>query len=387
LRARERQYRTRAHLHERQLVDQQKDQFLAVLAHELRNPLAPIRNAVQILRLSETGSPPPRLWDMMERQIAHMVRLVDDLMEVSRITRGKIELRNEHIELATVLDTAIETSRPLIDSARLELEVALPSEKLYLHADPVRLAQVFANLLNNAAKFTDPGGRISIVARREHNTTVVSVSDSGIGISAEALPAIFNMFMQADSSAQRRHSGLGIGLTIARSLVEMHGGRISARSEGPGKGSQFIVRLPLAGATDAQKHSVKLATHPLEGAPRVLVVDDNRDAADSLGTLLQMLGATVEVVHTGRAALQAIDTFKPAILFLDLGMPEIDGYEIARSVRARAELHDVTLIAVTGWGQEKDRNRTHAAGFDHHLVKPANVDQLKTMLRSAARVH
>jgi CheY-like chemotaxis protein len=323
----------------------------------------------------------------MERQIGHMVRLVDDLMEVSRITRGKIELRNEHIELATVLDTAIETSRPLIDGARLELEVALPSEKLYLHADPVRLAQVFANLLNNAAKFTDPGGRISIVARREHKTTVVSVSDSGIGISAEALPAIFNMFMQADSSAQRRHSGLGIGLTIARSLVEMHGGRITARSEGPGKGSQFIVRLPLADATDAQKHSVKLATRPLEGAPRVLVVDDNRDAADSMGTLLQMLGATVKVVHTGRAALQAIDTFKPAIVFLDLGMPEIDGYEIARSVRSRAELHDVTLIAVTGWGQEKDRNRTHAAGFDHHLVKPANVDQLKTMLRSAAKVH
>jgi signal transduction histidine kinase/ActR/RegA family two-component response regulator len=387
LRARERQYRTRAHLHERQLVDQQKDQFLAILAHELRNPLAPIRNAVQILRLSQSDPPPPRLCDMMERQIAHMIRLVDDLMEVSRITRGKIELRHEHIELASVLEAAIETSRPLIDAARLDLDVALPSEHLYLHADPVRLAQVFANLLNNAAKFTDPGGHISIVARREHKTTVVTVSDSGIGISPEALPAIFNMFTQADSTGKRRQSGLGIGLTIARSLVEMHGGRIAARSAGAGKGSEFSVRLPLSEPVDAQRHSTNLATQPLQAAPRVLVVDDNRDAADSMGTLLQMLGATVEVVHSGPAALQAIDAFKPAILFLDLGMPEIDGYEIARSLRARAELHDVTLIAVTGWGQEKDRDRTHAAGFDHHLVKPANVDQLKTMLTSAAKMH
>ncbi len=380
LRARERQYRTRAHLWERQQADLQKDQFLAILAHELRNPLAPIRNAVQLLRLSGSGPPPAQLWDMMERQIAHMVRLIDDLLEVSRITRGKIELRNESVDLATVIDTAIETSRPLIEAGQLALEVDVPRETLHLYADPIRLAQVFANLLNNAAKYTEPGGNIKVMARLEDDDVVVSVSDSGVGIRPDALQSIFNMFMQADSSPKRRQNGLGIGLTIARSLVEMHGGTISARSEGLGKGSEFVVRLPLLHTPKELRASSQPSVHEVRAVPRVLVVDDNRDAADSMGALLQMLGATVEVVHSGQAALKAIDTFKPAILFLDLGMPEIDGYEIARTVRSRPDLKDVSIIAVTGWGQQKDRNRTYAAGFDHHLVKPANVDQLKALL-------
>ena len=386
LRGRERQYQTRAHLSEREQADQRKDEFLATLAHELRNPLAPIRNSVSLLRLSNGAVPAPELWEMMDRQVSHMVRLVDDLMEVSRITRGKIDLRKARVELAAVLAAALETSRPLIEAAKHELSVELPTEPFPLHADAMRLAQVFSNLLNNAAKYTDVGGRIRLAARREDGNAVVTVTDNGVGMSAEALANVFDMFVQAPLPDRRNDSGLGIGLTIARSLVQMHGGTVSAHSAGPGKGSELVVRLPLAGVAAADAAS-RAPVMPSAAAslPRVLIVDDNVDAADSLGALLQMLGAEVRVVHDGESALASLGNYRPAVVFLDIGMPQMDGYEVARRMRGREEARNAKLIALTGWGQERDRLNSRAAGFDHHLIKPADLGALKAVLSSLAR--
>jgi signal transduction histidine kinase len=385
LRARERQYQTRAHLSEREEANQRKDEFLATLAHELRNPLAPIRNSVSLLRLSNGAVPSPELWEMMDRQVSHMVRLVDDLMEVSRITRGKIDLRKARVDLAAVINAALETSRPLIEAARHQLTVELPGEPLPLEADAVRLAQVFANLLNNAAKYTDAGGRIAIAARRSDGQAVVSIVDNGLGMSPEALASVFDMFVQVRLPEPRHQGGLGIGLTIARRLVEMHGGTVSAHSDGPGKGSRLVVRLPLARAASAE--NAARATAPLAPVqlPRVLVVDDNVDAAESLGALLTMLGAEVRVVHDGEAALASLGSYRPAVIFLDIGMPAMDGYEVARRLRGREETREAKLIALTGWGQERDRQNSRAAGFDHHLIKPADLGALQAVLRSVAR--
>ena len=387
LRARERQYQARAYLEEREEADRRKDQFLATLAHELRNPLAPIRNALYLLRLSPGGhdGATASVTEMMGRQVDHLVRLVDDLMEVSRITRGKIELRKEVTNLATVIGSAAETSRPLIDSAGHKLAVALPAEPLMLDADPVRLAQVFSNLLHNAAKYTDPGGRIDIVVRREGPHAVISIRDTGIGIPAEALCRIFDMFVQADARDSRAQSGLGIGLTLARSLVELHGGSISAGSEGCGHGSEFVVRLPLLDGRHASESSSDAALPDIDGAPRILVVDDNQDAANTLGALLRVLGADVRIAHDGRAALDAFAAFRPAVTFLDLGMPGMDGYEVAHRIRARGGANGAILVALTGRGQEKDRHCTAAAGFDHHLIKPARIDALQAVLAEVSR--
>jgi signal transduction histidine kinase len=384
LRARERQYETRAHLMEREQADQRKDEFLATLAHELRNPLAPIRNAVNVLRLSSSGQPAGQVWEMMDRQVSHMVRLVDDLMEVSRITRGKIELRKSMLDLASVIAAAVEASRPLVEAAKHELTVTLPPQPLVVEGDAVRLAQAFSNLLNNAVKYTDAGGRISIVARREDDGAVVTVTDTGVGISAAALPKVFDMFVQADARDSRAQSGLGIGLTLARSLVDMHGGSVTAQSAGEGKGSEFTVRLPIARAAAARAQKAT-AVAEVRGLPRVLVVDDNRDAADSLGALLQVLGADVRIAHDGVTALAALPAFNPVAIFLDLGMPGMNGYEVASRIRARPDVHEIMLIALTGWGQEKDRRQTAAAGFNHHLVKPADVGALQAVLAALAR--
>jgi two-component system, sensor histidine kinase len=383
LRARERQYETRAHLREREDADRRKDEFLATLAHELRNPLAPIRNSVSLLRLSGAAEPAGQVWEMMDRQVDHMVRLVDDLMEVSRITRGKIELRKEMVDLAEVMAAAVETSRPLIDAARHQLTIELPPEALPVEADPVRLAQVFANLLNNAVRYTDPGGRIGIAARREDGAALISVRDTGIGIAAEALPRVFDMFVQAHARDSRAQSGLGIGLTLVRSLVEMHGGSVAAGSAGPGLGSEFVVRLPLA-RHDAQRAPAAAGAtgRKIPGLPRVMVVDDNRDAADSLAAVLKLLGAEVRVTHDGRAALDELGAFRPAVVFLDLGMPGMDGYETARHMRAREDTRSTLIIALTGWGQESDRRHTQAAGFNQHLVKPADITALRAVLAS-----
>ncbi len=366
-------------------MDRRKDEFLATLAHELRNPLAPIRNSLHVLRLSgSTGPAAERLHEMIERQVSHLVRLVDDLLEVSRITRGKIDLRRERLDLATVLRSAVETSRPLIEVARHRLTLTLPPEPLILEAYPVRLSQVIANLLNNAAKYTEEGGQIWLTARAEGDEAVVSVRDTGLGIPAEMLPRVFDMFAQVDRTLNRSQGGLGIGLTLARTLVEMHGGRVEAHSGGPGQGSEFTVRLPLAPpAPGAAKGPSPGAVAPPPLAPqRVLVVDDNRDVADSLALLLTFLGADAHVVYDGPSALEAVRFYRPAAVFVDIGMPGMDGHEVARRLRQSCGSDDPVLIALTGWGQEEDRRRSKAAGFDHHLVKPANAEAVQALLAS-----
>ncbi|MEO8178827.1 MAG: PAS domain S-box protein [Deltaproteobacteria bacterium] len=367
-------------------ANKRKDEFLATLAHELRNPLAPIRNSLHILRLASVSNPAAsRVQDMMERQVAHMVRLVDDLLELSRISRGQIELKKEHIGLRTIIEQAVEASRPVIESHAHHLEVSLPTEPLAVHGDLVRLSQVFANLLNNAAKYTQDGGRITLSARREGATLIASVRDTGIGIPNEMLSRVFDMFTQVDNVLRRSRDGLGIGLSLVRSLVTMHGGSVEARSVGLGQGSEFIVRLPLAEhpgldiARSVRPGDAEAAVPPMVG---ILVVDDNQDSADSLGALLSYLGADVRIAYDGQSALEALRTYRPSVVVLDLGMPGLDGYEVADRVRRDPDLCDLTLIALTGWGQEQDRRRSREAGFDHHLVKPVDLEALKTLLAS-----
>ena len=381
LRARERQYHTRAHLVEREEADRRKDEFIATLAHELRNPLAPIRTSLDVMRLSSPTGACSAVSEIMDRQVNQLVRLVDDLIDVSRITRGKIELRKDAVNLESAIEAAVETSRPLIEASRHELHVAFPVEPLIVDADPMRLAQVFSNLLNNAARYTDPGGRISIEARRDMHTAVVAITDSGIGIASEALARVFDLFTQANAGDSRSQRGLGIGLTVARSLVEMHGGSIAARSQGVGCGSQFVVRLPVCAALRAA-NAPPSSNCNIVRPQRVLVVDDNRDAADTLGALLGILGTEVKVVYDGSTALRTMDAFRPAVVVLDLGMPGMDGYEVARCIRQRADSRRTTLVALTGWGQDRDRELTRSAGFDHHLIKPVDIRALQSVLAS-----
>jgi PAS domain S-box-containing protein len=362
-------------------ADRRKDEFLATLAHELRNPLAPIRNSLHIFRMAGIKDPAvERVADMMERQVQHMVRMVDDLLEVSRISRGKIELRKERVELAGVLRNSVDTSMPLVDSGRHTLHVEMPEEPILIDADPVRLSQVFANLLNNSAKYTPPGGEITLRVGVDQGMATICVKDNGEGIPPNMLGRVFNMFTQV-STGTRAQGGLGIGLTLARTLVHLHGGTIEAFSPGRGQGCEFLVRLPLAEQAPYVSDA-PLAERPvaLPKLRRVLVVDDNQDAADSLGMLLRFLGAEVEVVHDGRAALDAMKTFRPAVVLLDLGMPGMSGLEVARRMREDTDMRDATLVALTGWGQRDDRRRTREAGFDYHLVKPADVGTLQSIL-------
>ncbi len=365
-------------------ADRRKDEFLAVLAHELRNPLAPIRNSLHILRMLGQNDPTAeRVGGMMERQVDHMVRLVDDLMEVSRITRGKIELRKELVEVAAIVRSAVDTSQPLIESAGHRLVLALPPEPLTLNGDSVRLTQIVANLLNNAAKYTDPGGQIWLTVRREGDEVAILVRDTGVGIPPDMLPRVFDLFTQIDRHTERSQGGLGIGLTLVKSLVELHGGTVTAHSEGTGRGSEFVIRLPLTKSPVTPSLSVKAVSRSVVLPPRrILVVDDNQDAADSLGTLLELLGAEVRVVYNGPDALDTFATYKPTVVLLDIGMPGMDGHEVARRIRQHPQTQDVTLIALTGWGQEEDRSRSQTAGFDHHLIKPADVSVLETLLMS-----
>ena len=382
IRARERQYETRVHLTEREQENRRKDEFIATLAHELRNPLAPIRNAVYLLRRSNVD---PAIREMLERQVVHMVRLVDDLLDASRITHGKIELRKERVDIANVIDAAVEATRPLIEGAGLAIDVVHTDSPTYVNGDATRLAQVFSNLLNNAVKYTERPGKIAIRVERRDGRARVEVADTGIGIAADALPHVFDMFVQADAAAGRARSGLGIGLTLARRLAEMHGGRVTAESAGVGKGSTFCVSLPLSeDKADASSRPAIERTDPRIDY-RILVVDDNRDAADSLGALLEGLGATVRSVYDGHAALAALRDFKADVVFLDLGMPGLDGFEVARKIREREDLSNVALVAVTGWGQQQDRARTRAAGFDRHLVKPIDPPKIHAVLASVTR--
>ncbi|WP_075795034.1 hybrid sensor histidine kinase/response regulator [Massilia putida] len=361
-------------------TDRRKDEFLAVLAHELRNPLAPISNAVHLLRHPDGRRRADRLVEMLGRQVRQMIKLVDDLLEISRITRDKIELHRQPLLLADVVHGAVETSRPLIDQQRHHLEVRLPDEPLTLFADSVRLMQVLANLLNNAAKYTDLGGRIDLEARRVGTEVEITVRDNGIGIPPGHLPEVFDMFTQAHRAAGRGQGGLGIGLAMVRSLVQMHGGTVEARSAGAGLGSEFIVRLPLADAHDADADAAAAGhASPLAGQ-RILVVDDNQDAADTLAMLLEADGAQARAVYDGPAALAALPGLRPHVVLLDLGMPEMDGFEVARRIRADPTQAGVRIVALTGWGQESDRERTRGAGFDFHLTKPVDLAMLHAWL-------
>lgn len=363
-------------------ADRRKDEFLATLAHELRNPLAPIRNALHLFKVSGDGAPAPALREMVERQVNHMVRLVDDLMEASRISRGKLELQRAPVDLGNVLRTAFEASKPLLDLHRHLVTFDTSKTPLVVDGDAVRLTQVFANLLNNAAKYTDDGGAVKVTSRREDDWAVVEVRDNGIGLSLDQIPRLFEMFAQMEAVGTRAAGGLGIGLALARRLVQMHGGGVTVHSDGLGHGSTFSVRLPLVhAASEPHIASQQSRQNPLE-AQRILVVDDNHDAAESLGMLLDLLGAEVRVEHDGPSALAAAAEWMPTVVLLDLGMPQMDGYEVAGRLRREPSLKNIMLIALTGWGQEEDRERTKSAGFDHHLVKPVDVDVLETLLVS-----
>jgi PAS domain S-box-containing protein len=368
-------------------ADRRKDDFLATLAHELRNPLAPISNAVELLRRPDGRRQADRVVEMVGRQVRQMARLVDDLMEVSRITRGKVELRLERVAFADIVHSAVESSQPMIDRAAQRLCVVLPPAPLTLEADRVRLTQVFANLLNNASKYTDTGGRIWFDAFVEDGRLVATVRDTGIGIPQEALPRVFDMFAQAHRSTARGQGGLGIGLTMVRSLVEMHGGTVEARSGGAGQGSEFAVRLPLPlplRAPDGQGAPRAEDGEPWTGkvlhGQRILVVDDNRDAADTLALLLEADGAEVRVAYDGRAALAAAATFVPHSVLLDIGMPGMDGFEVARGLRQDPNLTATRIVALTGWAQDADRRQTRNRGFSHHLIKPVGLEELHRVL-------
>jgi signal transduction histidine kinase/DNA-binding response OmpR family regulator len=364
--------------------DRRKNEFLAMLAHELRNPLAPIRNAVQILH--EDGLESSVLqWirDVIDRQVKHLVRLVDDLLDISRITRGKIRLQKEQLDVRAVASSAAESSRPLIEARQQKLTISLPAEPVHLLADHTRLVQILGNLLNNASKYSEEGGQIYLSVERDGNEGVFRVRDSGIGISAEMLSRVFDLFTQVDRSLDRSQGGLGIGLTLVRRLVEMHQGTVQASSAGPGKGSEFVVRLPLL--VNGLPQSISLSNGdvcslPITGRRRILVVDDNCDGADSLGTLLRMAGHDVRICHNGPASLVEADVFSPEVVMLDIGMAGIDGYEIARQLRRTSHLQNALLIAVTGYGQEEARQRSLQAGFDHHLVKPVDLKVLHELL-------
>jgi PAS domain S-box-containing protein len=366
-------------------ADRRKDEFLATLAHELRNPLAPIRNGLQILRLAaDDKRAEAQVQAMLERQVNHLVRLVDDLMEVARVTRGRIELRREPVDLGAMLRSAVETSRPLIEAARHELKLDLPEEPVTLIADPVRLAQIVANLLNNAAKYTEEGGRIALSARRDDNHAVISVRDTGVGIPAEVLPRVFDLFSQADRTYHRAQGGLGIGLTLVRTLVELHGGTVSAKSEGVGRGSEFVVRLPLGVEVASDRGVSRSETQSVFASHRFLVVDDSLDAALSLALLLENLGADVRTATDGQAALDELEPYRPSVMLLDIGMPGMDGLEVARRARQRSDSRELTVIALSGWGQDEDRRRSREAGVDYHMVKPVDLDELGRLLTALA---
>jgi PAS domain S-box-containing protein len=352
-------------------ADRRKDEFLATLAHELRNPLAPVRNAVQLMRLqglSDTQWEWAR--DVIERQVRQLSRLVDDLLDISRISRGKVQLRKEVVNVAAVVRRAVETSRPLIDERDHELTVSVPAEPVFLEADPTRLEQVLANLLNNAAKYTEPGGRIGLTAQREGGSVAVQVRDTGIGIAPDVLPRVFDLFVQAEPGKDRAKGGLGIGLSVVRNLVEMHGGGVTAHSGGQGQGSEFVVRLPALAEEQNGRAGPAASDEPPAAGParRILVVDDNVDAAESLARLLGLGGHEVRVAHEGEAALAAVQAGAPDIVFLDIGLPGRDGHEVAGQIRRRPGGNKILLVALTGWGAEEDRRRTKEAGFDHHLL-------------------
>jgi PAS domain S-box-containing protein len=379
-------------------ADRRKDEFLAMLAHELRNPLAPLRNALHMVRLADPDPLPvvQGARDVMERQLEHLVRLVDDLLDVSRISRGKIHLQKERVDLAAIMARAIESSRPMIEARRHALEVSLAAEAMPVEADPLRLAQVFLNLLTNAAKYTPQGGVIRLTAQKispptgpsrsageQRPEVVVRVRDSGIGIAAELLPKVFDLFIQADRSLDRSEGGLGVGLTLVRQLTEMHGGTAEAFSEGNGRGSEFVIRLPLApgeAPAEAAGQAVGGSASARPTPCRILVVDDNRDSAESLAMLLRLLGHDVRTAYDGRLALQLAAAYRPDVALLDIGLPGLTGLEVCQRLRADPDLKRVVAVALTGYGLDEDKRRSGEAGFDAHLTKPVDIEALQELL-------
>jgi PAS domain S-box-containing protein len=362
--------------------DRRKDEFLATLAHELRNPLAPIRNGLQVIRMAGAAGAVEQARSMMERQLVQMTRLVDDLLDVSRVTTGKLELRRERLEMRAVIAAALETSRPAIEQQGHQLAVVLPDEPIFVDGDPIRLAQAVSNLLTNSAKYTHNGGHIRVSVALDDAEVVVVVRDDGIGIPADMLETVFGMFTQVDRTLEKTTGGLGIGLSLVKGLVEMHGGTVEARSEGQGKGSEFTLRLPAATAAmrDAEPRHAEAKGVQAGGAQRILIVDDNVDSADSLGQILEMMGNEVRTAYDGAAGVEAARAFRPGVVLCDIGMPKINGYDAARSIRAESWGKDTVLVALTGWSQEDDLQKSADAGFDHHLVKPVEAGTLMKLL-------
>ena len=360
--------------------DRRKSDFLAMLSHELRNPLATIRSGLQVMRLTDAPAV-NRVTALMERQVGHLVGLVDDLLDVNRISRGKIELHRGRIELATIVQTAVESARSLSERMGHELIVTLPSEPICVHVDPIRLVQVVGNLLNNACKFTEKGGRIRLSVEREGEQAVIRVRDNGMGIAADQLSPIFEMFTQADASMERSNSGLGIGLALVQDLVKMHGGTVEAQSAGLGQGSEFVVRLPVA----VEAPPMRSAWPPLKELAnttvrRILIVDDNRDAAESLQMLLKLTGHETHIAHDGLEAVETAAQVSPDLILLDIGLPKINGYEAARRIRNLPGGQSMVLVAVTGWAQDEDRQKSRESGFDGHMIKPVGADLLTSLL-------
>ncbi|AMV40788.1 ATP-binding protein [Planctomyces sp. SH-PL62] len=387
LRDRRRQYDRRADFIERERQaqalrenDRHKDEFLAMLAHELRNPLAAVNNAVAVLKRS--GDPASQAWasGIVERQMRQLVRLIDDLLDVARINGGKIRLQTTLVDAGPILDQAIESVRPQVDERRQTLTVAIERGRLPLNVDAPRVAQIVLNLLSNASKYGEPGGRIWLTARPEGEAAVISVRDDGMGIPPDKLPEMFRLFAQGDRSLARSEGGLGIGLTIVMRLAEMHGGSVEARSDGPGEGSEFIVRLPLARAAASPCATSAPPSPPPSRAARILVVDDNLDTASGMVQFLQILGHEVVAAHDGHAAVASAHDFRPDVVLLDVGLPGMDGYQVASALRRDEAHRRAVLIAVTGYGQEEDRRRSRDAGFDHHLVKPVDFDVLASLI-------
>ncbi len=383
LRMRRAERERQAALEALQEADRRKDEFLAMLAHELRNPLAPIRNAVEILRLSADRPVRERARELIGRQVVHLARLVDDLLDVSRITQRKIVLQRAAVNLSAVLDSAIELAAPLIAERGQQFKLARPDADIWLNADGVRLSQVVGNLLHNASKFTPRGGAVTLDVARAGGMLRIAVSDTGEGISPQFLPAVFELFSQGDRSLERAGGGLGIGLSLVKGLVELHGGTVTAQSGGAGEGSRFVIELPLAGLEIAEPATPIQPEALLKAARRVLVVEDNMDAAEAMAILLRELGHEVVAVNDGREAVDAARAFRPDIILLDIGLPGIDGFELARRFRELPETRAIKVIAVTGYGQAADRARSKASGFDLHLVKPVDPDKLARALLEA----
>jgi signal transduction histidine kinase len=364
-----------------QVADRRKDEFLATLAHELRNPLAPLLSSVSILQRS--GSADPQVvWarDVIERQVRHMARLLDDLLDVGRVTSNKLELRRQRVSFASIMESAIETSRPLIEQARHRFQMRIPEGDVFLDGDPVRLAQVFSNLLNNAARYTDPGGEISLAADFKDRVLTVLVKDNGIGIAPADLPHVFEIFSQSEPALLRKQGGLGIGLFLVKNLVEMHGGSVAVASAGTGKGTAFTVSLPASASRQTGPAPEHRAAHHDGRALRIVVADDNADAAESLAALLRAVGHEVRVAYDGQQAVAATESFQPSVALLDIGMPRMNGYDAARRIRELPGGKKMLLVAITGWGQQDDRRRAFEAGFDSHLTKPAQLEDLELLI-------